>query len=168
MTRIRNWMFMLAIVLAVSVTASGESLNSVLTRNLVEVSGGQYVHTQINRCRVATSGGSGDLAQVVSVSREIVAPESLLSRDQFVAISTQLMVRNRVALASILWPGIDPLDALAAIECRRAADLVNASDFRIAVRMTPAGVTMETTNIKTGSRATDQFEWNEIINLETD
>jgi hypothetical protein len=157
---------MLAIFLAVSVTASGESLNSVLTRDLVELSEGQYVHTQINRCRVAASGE--DLAQVVSVSREIVAPESLLSRDQFVAISTQLMVRNRIALASILWPGIDPLDALAAIECRRAADLANASDFRIAVRMTPAGVTMETTNIKTGNNATDQFEWDEIINLGTD
>ena len=161
-------MLLLTIFLGASVTASGESLNAVLTRDLVAVSDGQYVHTQINRCRVAASGGSGGLAQVVSVSREIVASESLLSRDQFVAISTQLMVRNRIALASILWPGIDPLDALAAIECRRAADLVTASDFSIAVRMTPAGVTMETTNIKTGNNATDQFEWDEIINLGTD
>jgi hypothetical protein len=117
---------------------------------------------------MATSDGSEASAQVISVSREIVAPEGLLSRDQFVAISTQLLVRNRIALASILWPGIDPMDALAAIECRRAADLVNASDFSIAVRMAPTGITMETTNIKTGNNATDQFEWDEIINLGTD
>ena len=58
MTRITNRMLMLTIFLAVSVTASGESLNSVLTRNLVEVNEGQYVHAQINRCRIATSGDS--------------------------------------------------------------------------------------------------------------
>ncbi len=159
---------MLAIFLAVSVTASGESLSTVLTRNLVEVSEGQYVHTQINRCRIATSGDNEASSQVVSVSREIVAPESLLSRDQFVAISTQLMVRNRIALASILWPGIEPIDALAAIECRRAIDPANEIDFRLAVGMATAGVTMETTNVKTGKNAIDQFEWNEVINLETD
>ena len=166
--QIANRVLIFAFVLAAPLTAPGESLNVVLTRDLVEVRKSQYFHTQINRCLVTMAGSSEDLSRVVTVSREIEAPETLLSRDQFVSISTQLMVRNRIALASILQPGIDPIDARTAIECRRAVEPVDAIDFRIVVRMATAGVTMETTNVTTGKQATDQFEWHEILNLETD
>ena len=114
------------------------------------------------------SGGDGEeLSLPITVRRNIDAPDDLLSRDQFVSISTQLMVRNRIALASILRPGMDPIGALSAIECRRAVDPTNVIDFHIAVRMTPAGVTIEMTNAKTGKQGTDRFEWDEILNLET-
>jgi hypothetical protein len=169
MKRIANRLAALAIVVAAPLTVPAQDVATILARDLVDVSEGQFVHTQINRCRVAMSGGDGEeFSQPITVRRLISAPQDLLSRDQFVSISTQLLMRNRIALASILRPGIDPIDALTAVECRRALDLTNAIDFRIEIHMAQVGVAIETTNEKTGKQATDRFEWPEILNFQTD
>ena len=149
--------------------AQGDSLDAVLARDLVRVAQDRYVHEQINRCRVRTSAaGSEDYSNPFTVSRHIEAPERLMSRDQFVSISTRLFVRNRIALASLIRPDIDPIEALTAIECRRVAHQGSAVDFRVEVRMARAGIEIKTTDEASGRNATDRIEWTEILGIESD
>jgi len=144
-------------------------VDAILGSDLVEKVSGRYVHEQVNFCRMTNSepGATGPLP-IVTISRYIEAPADLLSRDQFVSISTQLLLRNRLALVSVLRPGIDPVAAAQAVACRPRAGSEGSIDFRIHIAMSRSGIDIETTDEASGKRGLDHVDWVEILNLEAE
>lgn len=167
MVGISNRILMLAFLLLSAVAAHADSLNTVLARDLVRVLQDRYVHEQLNRCQVRMHAGSGGaFSKPFTVNRKIEAPQSLLSRDQFVSISTQLFVRNRIAFATIIRPDIEPAEAITAVKCWRIANKEGEIDFRIEVSMAGDGIKFEITDEASGKHSVDQIEWTAILNFE--
>lgn len=151
---------------ALPATVCARDVHSILARELVEESEQRYVHRQINRCRMQLPESSGfGSPDPVIVERHIEAPADLMSRDRFVAISTAFSIKNRVAFAHLLAPGIAPADAFTAVNCQALDGYDGRIDFHIAVLMDESGIRVETTDRDSGKSAVDLVSWEDMLNL---
>ncbi|MGR8918283.1 MAG: hypothetical protein ACU85V_01600 [Gammaproteobacteria bacterium] len=145
----------------VAASAPDSAWRALLQRDLVELAGERYVHDEVAQCWLTVGTPSS-----FSVGRQVSAPASLMSRDVFVSLATQLIARNRAALAELLAPGISATAALGAVHCRPIALNADAADFRVTVTMRAEDIEVETMDQRSLNKATDHIPWKDLLNLE--
>jgi hypothetical protein len=73
---------------------------TLLKREFVVHGDGKYTHEQINLCRMLLPNAlGGGYTDPFYVKRHIQSPAELMSRDRFVALSTRIVLTNRIVFA---------------------------------------------------------------------
>ena len=159
---ISNVLMGLFVVMAAPMVGSAD-VGTLLQRDLLTEDNGRFVHDQTIRCRFPTRDGGQKTGYF---KRHIEAPSDLISRDNFVYVSTRVLFTNRAFLASILDPTMTLTDAMSAVQCGPVDPPATGVDFTISISMHTDGIHVETTNTKSAATAVDNLSWADVLGME--
>jgi hypothetical protein len=148
------------------VLALDDDERMLLKRELVVHGDGKYTHEQINLCRVRLPGTlGGGYTNPFYVKRHIESPAELMSRDRFVALSTRIVLTNRVVFAHSFSAKISVAEAFDAVKCTSITAPQESVDFEISVVMRSDGIQVRILDTASGKKSLDTLSWAKMLNL---
>ncbi len=151
---------MLGVIGLGSVQADEQILNK-LRADLVKEKDGKFMLDRYRACQVVRpQARGGGMTQPFRVKAHVEAPkQGVISRDNFVALATEIAVSLRVGLVQDLIKDITPVEAIDAVRCLDIEGGAGALDFQINVTMAQTGVQTEIIDIKTGRQSKQTHPW---------
>ncbi len=128
-----------------AVDASAESWREQLSSDLVRVEDGKMRYEQLSVCEFRLPDGDQmrPIGRRFQTRSKAEAPaEGLISRDQFVALVTQLETRAVLALSEIA-PGLSPTQAIDTFDCDPIAEAIGKVDLQLLITLTMEGIQLE-------------------------
>lgn len=151
-------------VLSTALVQADEQILKKLRADLVKEKDGKFMLDRYRACQVLRpQAHGGGMTQPFRVKAHVEAPmQGVISRDNFVALATEIAVSLRVGLVQDLIKDVRPSEALDAIRCRDIEG-VGALDFEIRVAVTQASVQVDITDTKTGRQSRQTYPWSAVF-----
>ncbi len=141
--------------------AHSEEVGKWLQRDIFTEKNGRFVSDQTLRCRIPFGGD-------YYLKRYIEAPTDLISRDNAIAVSTRVLIANRVVLAHLQGSDKTPAEVISYKPCRPSETREAELDFTLRLIMTREGIRIETTDKRSGNAAIENFTWSQVLGSETE
>lgn len=136
-----------------------------LNQDSVVISDGRMRFERIRVCSVfrpeELGGGASEPIQT-RVSAEAPA-DGFISRDNFLTVTAEIAISLRIWFADQMAPGLTPLQALAAVQCRGIAKAVGDVDMELEIVMTPNGIVRTLRENRSGSEDQQTASWEQIL-----
>ena len=144
---------------------SNQAIEARLRSDVVTQQGGNFTIDRFSICQLfrpaALGGGATDPFQVKS---HVEAPaDGFISRDNFLAYSTEIIFSLRVNFAADLVQGLTPSQAMAALQCKPIEAPIGKVDLELNLYMTQDGVQVGILEAASGEGNTQTRTWNQMI-----
>ena len=91
------------------------------------------------------------------------APTTVISRDRFVALGTELAVGLRFNFASDLIKELTPGQALQALQCKQVEAAIGTVNLEVSIVMTGDGMQIEITETASGQKQKQTTTWEQVL-----
>lgn len=133
----------------------GDAFSNLLQRELVRAHDGRWIIEHSLECRFREQAP-------VYINRYLEAPNTEISRDVAVFLSTRLLFAHQAHLTLLLDPDADPLETVSAMPCRLSEPAAKP-DFKITAIMHSDGIRVETVDVASGNAAVDELAWEQVL-----
>ena len=149
--------------LAFSYPALADS-SSQLTTELVAEKDGKFTLDRVRLCQVFRPAElGGGVTPPFQVKAHMEAPTTVISRDRFIALGTELAVGLRVNFASELIKELTPVQALEALQCKQVEAAIGTVDFEVSIVMTGDGMQIDITETASGKSQKQTTTWEQVL-----
>ena len=136
-----------------------------LGRDTVRIVDGKMRFERVRVCSVfrppELGGGATEPFQA-RVTAEAPA-DGFISRDNFLMVASEIAISLRIWFADQMAPGLTPMQALAAVQCKGIAEAVGEVDMELEIVMTPNGIVRTLRESHTGSEDQQTATWEQIL-----
>ncbi len=160
----------LAILLGLSVfygqalAATPTDIKAKLKADVVTKKGGKLTIDRFRVCQlVRPKALGGGVSEPFQVKSHVEAPTDIISRDNFIALSTKVGINLRVSFAKAHIKGMTPYEALTALRCKVIDAPIGAVDFEAAIHMSKDGMQLEVTETATGNIERQTQLWSQVF-----
>lgn len=138
-----------------------DNMKARLRADLVTEKDGRFTIERVRICQlVRPKELGGGATRPFQVRARVEAPaDGVISRDNFVALFTEIALSLRVKFAGDLIKGLGPVQALGALRCKPIDAPIGAVDFEADVHMTKDGVQIEMMETASGKRQRQTVTW---------
>ena len=149
--------------LAFSYPALADSPAQLKTELVVEKDG-KFTLDRVRLCQVFRPEElGGGATPPFQVKAHMEAPTTVISRDRFVALGTELAVGLRVNFASDLIKELTPGQALQALQCKQVEAAIGTVDLEVSIVMTSDGMQIEITETDSGQKQKQTTTWEQVL-----
>ena len=151
-------------VLSGQAFAEPTDIEAKLKANVVTEKGGKLTIDRFRVCQLVRpkdlGGGATEPFQVKSHAE---APANIISRDNFVALLTEVGVNLRVSFAKGHIKGMTPGQALNALRCKLIDAPIGTVDFEAEISMSKDGMQLVVTETATGNVDRQTQLWSQMF-----
>jgi hypothetical protein len=144
--------------------AAPTDIEAKLKANVVTKKGGKLTIDRFRICQLFRPQElGGGVTKTFQVKSHAEAPADIISRDNFVALLTEVGINLRVSFAKGHIEGMTPLQALNALRCKLIDAPIGAVDFEAEIHMSKDGMQLEITKTATGDVDKQTQLWSQVF-----
>lgn len=136
-----------------------------LGRDTVQIVDGKMRLERVRVCSVfrpEEMGGGATEPFQARVTAEAPA-DGFISRDNFLIVASEIAISLRIWFADQMAPGLTPMQALAAVQCKGIAAAVGEVDLELEIVMTPNGIVRTLRENRSGSEDQQTATWEQVL-----
>ena len=154
-----------ALSLQPALAQSNPTAEARLRSDVVTEQDGQFTIDRFSICQLfrpaELGGGASEPFQVKSHME--ASSDGFISRDNFLAFSTEIAFQLRVSFATDLIQGLTPIEAIGALQCKPIEAPIGKVDLELDLVMTPGGVQVAILETGSGQSDTQTRTWNQML-----